>query len=348
MEEKFEKRMQKIEAKAVEKPKFKIIHISELMDTVFPDAEWLIDKLIPLECITILSGMPSSFKTWLFLQMSIDIAEGKKFLEQFQATEKSVLIINEEDHLRLLKKRLNLLGSKREMPIHLMSQGDFSVSNDDLVSEIINFCKENKIGVVFLDSLVRISDADENDAKEMSKVFRKLRHFCQANITVVITHHERKDNSGKASAQMRLRGSSDILAAIDSHLAIRKDKDNKQKLYFEQTKLRFDMEIEPFIINVVTDGNSVKFEYAGPNISDSLQKKAEAQELILGILNENTNGLSKKEITEKVRDVIDIGQKGPGEIISQMIKSGEIVTKQGKGNAKLCFLAADPEETEPP
>lgn len=347
MDNKIEKRMQEIEAKNL-KPKFKIMHIGELLDIEFPDTEWLIEKLVPSECITILSGMPSSFKTWLFLQMAVNIAEGGKFLEQFKSTKASVLIINEEDHPRILQKRLNLLGSNRDMTIHLMSQGDFSVSNEIFVAEIIRVCKEKEIGVVFLDSLVRISDADENDAKEMSTVFKRLRKFCQAGITVVITHHERKEGSSKAPAQVRLRGSSDILAAIDSHLAIRKDPHDKQRLYFEQTKLRLDTEVEPFIITVIDDFSSVKFEYSGPNIGDNAKKKKEIREMILKIIGENSGGLSKKEITKRVRGFVEIGEKEPRKIINSMIKDGEVISKSGRGNEKLCFLAETSEKTEPP
>lgn len=343
MDNRIEKRMQELEAKNI-KPRFKTIHIDELMNTKFPDAKWLVDKLVPLECITILSGAPASYKTWILLQMAIDIANGEKFVNIFQCTKAGVLIINEEDHARLIKERLGLLGIDGNLEINIISQSNFAVLEEKDLKEILDICNSKKIDVIFIDSLVRISDNDENDAKQMSKVFKNIRRFCQAGKTVVITHHERKEGFVKSSAQARLRGSSDIPASIDSHLAVQRDKKDRQKLRFEQAKNRFSQEVEPFLIRVAANDEGINFR-----IEDGVfdEKEEDVREAIEGILTEfKEDGLLTKEVAEKVRVSISVSPKKITEILKDMASEGVVICKSGAKNEKRYLLAESEEQDE--
>lgn len=337
---KAEKRMQQIEENYPARVGLEnnLVSVNDIMQMVFPDNAWLIEKLIPLNGITIVSGAPGSYKTWLIWQMAINIAEGSRFLEQFECEQSAILIIDEENQLSLVKKRLELLGASTELPIHFLNQQDFLATNSESVTEIIRICEKNSINTIFIDSLVRISNADENDAKQMSQVFRAIKHFCQAGKSVVMTHHERKEGTNKGSAQARLRGSSDISAAIDCHLSVRKGKENKKIITIEQPKLRMDEEMPPFTITVISEENGqVRFRYDGVTIDD---KTNELKDLILDILSdeENKQGLSVKEITERVRNSIQVGERAPSKVIKELIENGEIASKPGIKNEKICFL----------
>ena len=237
------------------------ITIDQLMARTYPPTTYLVDRLLATESITILSGKSANFKTYTLLDIAIAVASQQPLFEHFETTQANVLIINEEDGERLLQDRFSQLGIGRSngLPIYISALTDFKL-DDKQVAETIEFCKLNEIGLVIIDSLIRVHDSDENSAREMSKVFAQLRKFTKEHIAVLITQHHRKTGKNDTSGASEMRGSSDILAAVDSHIAVRRD---KFSLTFNQEKQRYDRELEPFKVNVVADDNSFEFEYDG-------------------------------------------------------------------------------------
>ncbi|HLM83713.1 MAG TPA: AAA family ATPase, partial [Candidatus Bathyarchaeia archaeon] len=322
---------------SVDSSKLQPIRIDELMQMQFSENEWVIEKIAPSQGITIISGAPASYKTWLLLEMAKCIAGGTEFLQKFKCKQSNVLIVDEENHPNLIKKRLESLGIQSDLPIHLLSQKNFIVTDENLVKQILEICRERDIGTVFMDSLVRINNAEENDASQMSKVFQSIKKLCQAGMTVILTHHERKETFVKSSAQNRLRGSSDISASADTHLSIRKDKDNPKKLIVEQAKNRYEMEMEPWEVDIKQEGNKISFAFAGAHNKEG-RKKDEAKAIIANVLAENEEGLLRRELAAKLKELANIGGKSVREAVDEMIKGEIIVEKAGKGNEKRICL----------
>ncbi|MCX6766833.1 MAG: AAA family ATPase [Candidatus Moranbacteria bacterium] len=315
----------------------KPISLNELFSMEFPENKWVIENLVPYQGITIISGAPASYKTWLILQMAIDIASGGSLLGQFKCEPLKVMIIDEENHLRLVQERLRLLGADAKLPICFLSQKGFLVSKKNMLEKVIEICKQDEIDVIFIDSLVRVNNAEENDASQMSEVFRQIKHFCQNGITVILTHHERKEGVIKISAQNRLRGSSDISAAVDAHLAIKRDKDDKSKIIIEQAKLRMAKEIESFEVAIREVEEKMEFSYLGQH-SEEASKKETAKEIIKSVLEEEPDGLSRSELFQKVNELENIGDKSIREAIKELIASETILERQGSKNTKICSL----------
>lgn len=313
------------------------ISLGELLSRDFPANKWVVDRLIPHEGITILSGAPASYKTWFVLRIALDIANGEVLFGQFQCQQANVLIIDEENHLRLLQERLRLLGASQESPIYFLSQKGFLVSNESAVEKVLEICREKDISVIFMDSLVRVNNAEENDSHQMSEVFRCIRKLCQNGKTVVITHHERKEGMTNSSAQNRLRGSSDISAAIDAHIALKRDKTDKSKVLIEQAKLRSGKEMEPFEIAVKESTDEITFSYLG-QASVDVTKKEVAKDVILQILDEEKEGLPRSEICRLVKEQESIGGKSCKRAIDDLIQEEAMFEKQGLKNTKICYL----------
>jgi hypothetical protein len=337
LNDKAEKRMLGLEEKESTQKNIadKILNVDEIMRTEFPEAEWLIDKLIPLQGITIISGAPATYKTWLLMQMAINITENTPFLGKFQCTKSGILVIDEENQLRLIQKRIGFLDYRAGRQIYYLSQEDFSALDLKSIKEVIEFCDNNSIDTIFIDSLVRISNVDENGAQQMAQVFKGLKKFCKAGKTVIITHHERKEGANPSTASSRLRGSSDILAAVDCHLAITRNKDDRNELIIEQSKLRTDEEMEPFTVVVIKEADKTRFEHAGVLIDKKIE---ETKDLIFGILEENKDGLSMTGIYEKVKESVQISRKSVNAILGNLIKDGEINSRKGARNTTLCFI----------
>lgn len=317
---------------------FKPLSLKEVWSMDLPPSQWKIHGLVPEETLTIISGAPASFKTWLIFQMAVDISLGKSFLGQFPCKPGKILMIDEESHLRLIKDRFIKLGATEELPIHFLSQQQFSVLNEKMITSILDICKKLSIDTLFIDSLVRIHSVDENSSGDMKTVLQQLRTFIKEGITVIVTHHERKESPmAKSSPQNRARGSSEILANADSLLTVHRVKDDKHRLVFEQAKNREAEEIPAFEIKVVSEGETVRFEFLGDH-DGGKQKKEEAKEIILTILEENPEGLKKGEIATSVKELSGIGQSSTYTGLNELIQEGLVEVRQGVGRTLVCFL----------
>ncbi len=327
--------------------RFKPISFSELSLKKFPASKWLIEGIVPLEGITILSGAPASFKTWFLLAMAKNIAEGGEFLDEFTCSQSGVLIIDEENSLNLIRERLRKMGADKDLPIYFLSQKGFLATTDQDIESIVQFCKEEGILTVFIDSLVRISHADENDASQMANVFRNLRRFCQNGITVVLTHHERKDGIIKSPASERMRGSSDISAAVDAHLALKRDKSNRDKIFVEQAKLRSGKEREPFEVEIREDAaGRFEFKYLGVQVGKR-EKKEEAKTAILTVCEGGKEGLSMTQISTMVKGKVSVGDKNIREAIRELLKDGLLLERRGNKNTRICYHPKFVSDTKP-
>lgn len=329
-------------AKTTLKEMFTPISLNELFSKKFPKNKWVVERLVPLEGITIISAAPASYKTWLLLKMAISISQGVSLFGQFKCKQSNVLIIDEENHMRLLKDRMNILGAKNDLNIHFMSQKGFMVSSKEIFEIVIDLCKERNIGVVFIDSLVRINEADENSASEMSKVFRDIKKFCLSGITVVVTHHDRKEGRQKLSAQKKLRGSGDIQASVDCHLAITRDANNRNRITIEQAKLRDEPEIEPFTLEISeNDAGKTDFVYLG-SFSGKISQKDLAARFVKLILKESKCELTISELKVKIKKQHGIGDKNTADAIKELADKKVVLLRKGEKNAKICSLNESP------
>ncbi|KKU50035.1 MAG: hypothetical protein UX71_C0002G0006 [Parcubacteria group bacterium GW2011_GWA1_47_10] len=260
--------------------KLHIWTIGEILSHDFGEEDWLIESLISKQGITALSGHPGDFKTWVSIHKALCVARGGLVFGKYKATQGGVLVIDEEDHLRLLKKRLRLLGAKETDNIYYLSQNGIKVDNEETSNAILEIIKEKNIKLLILDSLVRVHQQDENDAKGMAKVFSWLQKITGAGASILFTHHHRKQQGfGKINPGQSMRGSSDILAAVDCHIVIEKKQD-EDCLIIRQTKLRQDELLKPFEVKILKDAlddagkpSPSGFEYAGDH--DEKKKKAE-------------------------------------------------------------------------
>lgn len=306
--------------------------LKELMSKDFPESEWVVERLIP-EGLTVLSAQPASFKTWLILDLAISIASGSPLFDTFETKQSGVLMIDEENSPRLLQQRLGLLDNDIELPIHFMIEQNFKL-DDSQVGRIIKYCRKHHIGLITFDSLVRIHNSNENDAVQMSEVFAKVRRFTKAGINVLITHHNRKSSGGENPGQ-DMRGSSDILASVDCHLSLKREKDN-HRLILTQTKVRFSEELPPIEMEVVTSEDAVKFEYVGSiELETKRTKTISAIKVLLaklGQLNQKDLLLALEEHDNKVN------AKTLRSILKNLQKDNEILGIAGKGSEILYKL----------
>ncbi len=319
-----------------------IKQLDELMSQDYPDQEYIVDRLVPASSITILSGQSRSFKTYTLLDMALCVASGRPLFGQFATQETGVLIIDEENGERLLQKRLKQLNAAENLPIYITSFGGFHL-DDKHIEEVLGFCAENNIGLIIIDALIRVHGADENSAKDMSKVFQKLRAFTKQDVAVLVTQHHRKMGAnGDMGAGNNLRGSSDILAAIDSHIGVNR-KDNLY-LTFTQDKQRYDVELDPFQVKVNVDDGGFSFEYLGLS-NKPADKSAALYSAVIELLAEYDELLQGELLERLMERGIATNEHELRKLLGRWVAEGALPQpKRGRGTSKLFWLKDDSDE----
>ncbi len=322
------------DAREEKRGKFRLWSIHEVLEYQFEEQDWVINKLLPTQTITILSGNPQNFKTWVTIEIAKSIASGAAFLNQFQVTQGAVLIVNEEDHLRYLQKRFTLLGVTEEAPIYLLSQEGVKIDKDEWLMILLSLIREHSIKLVVFDSFIRIHSRRENDAVEMAYVLDRMRELTKEGVTVLITHHHRKSKYGPEDPSQSIRGSSDIVAAVDCHLSVERRED---EIFVRQNKLRVDETLPPFriIISRSEEGRFKALAYGG-EFKEKELKKEKVKPVILDVLKEGEQ--DREELHTKVKSASGIGDNAIGEAFKELVGEGEVTVRIGKRNKKFYSL----------
>jgi RecA-family ATPase len=308
------------------------ISFNELLNTQYGEHKWLVENLIPDNGITMISGEPRSYKTWILLHIAMAVATGGLVFGKFQAQPGRVLMIDEENRKSLLKSRFEILGAKSDsnLQIDLMVKTGFALDRSKDFDYLYELVEKNKYKLVTLDSFVRIHSKDENMAREVSEIFKLLGRIQQLGTSIVITHHHRKEQAGKTMRKSQsLRGSSDILAALDSHLSVDR---NKDQIEITQTKLRDAEELETFTVPIEKTENSLRFGFKAETTPTT--KPALAKIEILKLFIGETKEFGSATIFGALL-VQGIGRDSIRNALEELIAESKLVVRKGPNNANF-------------
>jgi len=274
--------------------------LGNVMTKDFGPIDWIVDRLIPADSFSVISGDPKNYKTWLTMEIAIRVSQGIPFLGHFGTAQCPVLIVDEEDPERVVQNRFKMLGIEKtaNLPIYYLNKSEFDITNKKHLAQLLNYIAEHKIKLVILDSLVRMHRGDENSSRDMSAVFRRISAITRLGVSVLATHHHRK-GAEKSDSPQNLRGSSDIGAGVDAHLIVVHEKE-EGLLYINQPKLRMDEEEKPFVVKIVKlENDGVRFEYVGKD--NRKQEKLETmKDQLMEIFQGSEIEMTVKEILEKL------------------------------------------------
>ncbi len=302
--------------KANEKAPFQrlvVLPVADLISEAPIEIDWIIPKILPAEGIVVFSGLAGSGKTWLAMAIAKAVSEGSKLFGEFDAKQLPVLYIDQENNRNTIVRRIRKLGIKPSPMFWLIDQS-LRLDKKDDIERLKLICKEKKIKLVILDSFVRFHGGNENESSATAALFEEIKVLRREGISVLFLHHHRKESfSSSSSVGNSLRGSSDILAAVDCHIAIRKEGDT---LFLTQSKLRQDQEIPPFKVKLeeAGEGNEARTSFSYLGEDDARERKlAEIAEVIPELI--RTNGQMSRQ------DIIDAAKKlGTSSMIDEVLK----------------------------
>ena len=240
--------------------------LGEFVDADFPKPEFLIEGLLLEQAIHSWHGPAGAGKTWLALEAALSIAGGRDFLGHFPtgAHPRRVLIIDQESHPGQLADRLRQLlrddptADTARQHIGIVVPSGLTVDSDPEnpasgYNILRGFIEAHKPELIILDSFTRIHAGTENDAGSMADVNARIRTLRdEFGCAVLIIDHVTKIPAESAGSNpgVRLRGSTEKLAAIDAGMLIERGMDGI--VCDPSSKARYTEALPPFTVELVT------------------------------------------------------------------------------------------------
>lgn len=304
--------------------------------------EFLVDMIVPEKGIVALSGHPGCGKSWFMLHMAQCVATGELFLGELKTKKGNVLVVDEESGVWEMKRRIQLLGYPKEMPVYFYSQNGFKVDKQRDLDDLLKVVVEQNIKLVVFDPFVAIHSKVENSAEEAQGIMESLQRFNDVGATVLFIHHHRKGGGGGGQS---LRGSSAFSGRLDSHITVEKSNESltTTSLDIEHVKSRRGKSMPPFRVILTQENTDSPILIAhDQGISAKAIKKEQAKRSIAELL--KLGGLTTSEIIGHVQDDEEIGSRNILQALKDM-ETDKLVRTERDGKKKKYILEGSQAET---
>jgi len=190
------------------------VTLSEFMDEVPEEPEWIVEGLVAGGCVTELVAKVKVGKTHFALDMTASVLAGRPFLG-LTTTTVPVIYLTEEGRtsFRSVTARVGLQGNER---LHLCFRAAARSFTWETISEqVIVYAGNVGAGLVICDHLAAwapIEGDSENDSGAALASMRPLRDMADAGLSVFVCRHGRKSGGPLGDAG---RGSSAFDGEVD-------------------------------------------------------------------------------------------------------------------------------------
>lgn len=312
--------------------KFNPITLKKLLSIKSKKSGWLVEGLIP-KGKTIISAHPGHFKSWFLLNLIKSLSTGDKLFNHFKCTKNKILVVDNENSLPLLAKRLRKLRFDSDQHIHFLIDSGYKIDNFEHYCNLMDYVHDKKRTIICFDSFARIHGGkfNENDSSQVAEIFSLFDEINRAGASVILLHHDRK--SSNFESQQGMRGSGDFSAAVDCQIGLRKKPYTKGKLEVKHFKLRCAEELPPFDINIVDkEDGAIDFKYLGEHVQ--VDKDDLASKTIINILKINKK-IEQKEIEKIVKLQANVGRNKTIKLLKVLESENKIKFRTGKNNIKI-------------
>jgi len=189
-----------------------------LLNTVFPEPTWLVQKLIPAGLV-VLAGRPKLGKSWLALQLAGAVASGGKFLDT-DTPRRGVLYVALEDTPRRIKDRLLLQRTPADAWLYFLFEFPHLSDNRSLL-ELERKRKEG-CQLFIVDTLTRaLGKIDQNDHVEVGLVVSRLQRWAvEHEVCLLFVDHHRKPAAAASDLVSDVLGATSKTAVADAVMGL--------------------------------------------------------------------------------------------------------------------------------
>lgn len=192
-------------------PGFRFLSLSELFDR--PEPTWMVPGILPDSGLGCLYGQPGGGKTFLAVDIMLDIALGLPW-RGIPVQQGSGLYIAAEDDRGVQMRFASGLAARgvKDAPVRVLPASPVFTSPEQQTALLASIKPLGRQSLVFIDTLAAVTPgSDENAAKDMSQLI----HFCQKihKLTgglVLLVHHEGKSTGKGPRGWSGLHGAFDV------------------------------------------------------------------------------------------------------------------------------------------
>lgn len=218
-----------------------------------PPVEFLVDGLLPAECVSIWFGRANSYKTWLLYSMALALAKGRPWLLKYPTKKCKVGIVDYETGKRNVRNRLFKLRAGAEKNLGVVSYTGLKPNTKEFWVALAR----EKFDIVFIDSLRRANQGnDENDSGEAIVPLELASEFSElTGCAVVYIHHAKKTSN---DGWPEFRGSAAIEDQVDNAFAVKCEEfgASKARVEVKCTKPGDMIAPPPFVTEALFDDKS--------------------------------------------------------------------------------------------
>jgi len=183
------------------------------------EMEWLVERLIPKESITLVFGKGGIGKTWLLLDIARSIGSGMPFLG-YNTKKTPVIFIDFENPLAVLNTRTRKLGDAEGVSFWRVNNDNMKAPKLDS-NEWVQYKSLPEEAVLIFDTLRASQSKDENASNDMSLIMGRLKELRDSGFTIILLHHTPKNSDSVA------KGSTAIVDLADHILGLTRVKKKK-------------------------------------------------------------------------------------------------------------------------
>jgi uncharacterized protein YbaR (Trm112 family) len=320
-------------------PLIPIFTLTDMLNTEYPTQDWLIDKFLAEQSICLLVGEAGTFKSFLCLYIIRQLITQEPFLGHFQVFRKcKILVIDKENKARRVKKRVEGLKLPHNDHVYFLQYPEeFSFDNEAFLLQVSSFIAQHKIDVVILDSFIDMFAGNENSSTDTAQAFNAIRSLSNDATFIAIHHDSKPIPKVIRSAAQKTRGSSNIIAQVDTQFYLEKGSDGKS-IIVEQGKSRDDEPIGKFVIDVIMEDEQIAdFRYRGDFKSEVVLIE-QATDWILEFVTNNPM-VSKEDIADTAANTQEFGARTLQYAIASLKEKKLIdaIRKPGMGNKMFYF-----------
>ena len=266
--------------------------------------EWIVDRLIPKDSITLLFGKGGIGKTWLSMDMARSIGSGTPFLG-LSTVKTPVIFVDFENPLAVLNTRTQKLGEADG--VFFWRANNEKIKAPKLDKKEYELYKQLPEGAILIFDTLRASqDRDENKSDEMGLIMGRLKELRDKGFCIILLHHTAKNSDKIAKGSTAIVDLADHILGLtlvrkkrDGQEIIVDDEDNDGDLVYRfgvREKTRF----EPYQIYLTLNPDR-GFELAPDPQEDTLKEMFEC-------LSEH-DFINKTDFLDKCKTKIGLGQK---------------------------------------
>lgn len=271
--------------------------LRDILESKDSELEYLIDDFIHEKTINLISGQAGVGKSMLTQVIAGNLSCGDMIFDRFSAKKCNVAFLDRENEENMIKDRFTKIKSNPDNIFYLSLD---LIPMKEACAEIESFLTCCSIDVLIIDTLRRFQDGDENDSYDTNNFFLVLKKLLRNIKAIFLIHHLKKNLPGQKSNNESARGSTDIIASVDTHFLLEEVKDT-DFLVLRNVKNRGAKKIHDLSFKIIGDEEIIRLEFQD-NYSELFEsKRKKTKRLIIEALNE-LGEANFDQIAQRVKD----------------------------------------------